>query len=166
MKTDLKEDIFIKVIRFAVEDKNCLKFKLVDLFDYLNADYNVRAVLIAQIQNKGLLDHNRTVSSFGENSLDPNWQKLAEGVDVWCSALDRFRLLEFDELRATQKSAKSASKHAKMAMFIAIVSVLTNIVVSVFQLSSDLKLPDDYYEKISEAVTPQIIAVEEDSFCL
>lgn len=132
-----QEDIFIKVIKYAVDKDG--PFDLIEMYDNLGVTEDQKIMLNQQIRDGNLLAHQMVVHAF------INRIKESGSISVWCSAEDRFRLLEYQELSEARESSLSASKMATKAIWISIISFVCSIGFSIYQAVNPIKLPEKYW---------------------
>ncbi len=138
------DDIFIRVIRYAV-DKNG-PFDLITMFSELNVSDKQQEMLMDQIANRHLLSHS---INYIPSTIYAIVEKKNKEMLVWCSAKDRFRLLEYEELKEARESSIEANRMATRAIWLSILSFLCSIFFSLYQVITPISLPDKYYAEIS-----------------
>ncbi|PJC87833.1 hypothetical protein CSW98_01530 [Vibrio sp. HA2012] len=139
-----QDDIFIRVIQYAVEKNGA--FDLIQMFEELEVSGSQKSMLADQIGHGNLLAHNKN------HDIINRCVKETRAVDVWCSAVDRFRLLEYQELTEARESSLSANKMATKAIVISIISFLSGIAFSWYQVSNPITLPKQHYKEMSNIV--------------
>lgn len=139
-----QDDIFIRVIQYAVQKNGA--FDLIQMFDDLDVSNDQKNMLSDQIGKGNLLAHSKNLEII--NRL----VKEKTPVDVWCSAIDRFRLLEYQELSEARESSLSANRMATKAFIISILSFLSTIAFSWYQVSNPITLPEQHYKEMSNIV--------------
>jgi len=113
-------DIYIKVIEYAI--KRDTIFKLGELFDDLSLNEKQRKIISNEVRYKNILATDSSGNVFDRTPRD---------VKVWCSTEDRFRVLEYYELKEARQSAKEARCVATIAILISALSLLVAIIVSI-----------------------------------
>ena len=139
-----QDDIFIRVIQYAVQKNGA--FDLIQMFDDLDVSNDQKNMLSDQIGKGNLLAHSKNLEII--NRL----VKEKTPVDVWCSAIDRFRLLEYQELSEARESSLSANRMATKAFIISILSFLSTIAFSWYQVSNPITLPEQHNKEMSNIV--------------
>ncbi|KGY06813.1 hypothetical protein [Vibrio sinaloensis] len=137
------DDIFIRVIRYAVDKDK--PFDLLGMYDDLGISNEQRHMLTEQIASGVLLAH-QTSTQIVHRKV----REHSSGVEVWCSAQDRFRLLEYQELTEARQSSLEANKMATKAIVISIVSFLCSIGFSLYQINNPISLPEKHYSNLSQ----------------
>ncbi|EGU30858.1 hypothetical protein VIBRN418_16266 [Vibrio sp. N418] len=138
------DDVFIKVIRYAV-DKNG-PFDLITMFSELNVSEQQQEMLMDQIANRHLLSHS---TAYIPSIVYAIVEKKNKEMLVWCSAIDRFRLLEYEELKEARESSIDANKTATRAIWLSIVTLLCSIFFSLYQVITPISLPIEFNKEIS-----------------
>ncbi|EMJ3470013.1 TPA: hypothetical protein P0E21_001831 [Vibrio harveyi] len=137
------DDIFIRVIRYAVDKDK--PFDLLGMYDDLGISNEQRHMLTEQIASGALLAHQTSIQI-----VHRKVREQSSGVEVWCSAQDRFRLLEYQELTEARQSSLEANKMATKAIVISIVSFLCSIGFSLYQINNPISLPEKHYSNLSQ----------------
>lgn len=141
-----KGDIYIEAIEYAIKRND--KFTFGELIEHLKLTDAQAQILATEIFKKNILSH---------NSADYVFANDAGSVTVWASALDRFRLIEYQELTEARDSAKSANKHAIWAIAISILLA----VISIWQNYVENEASDKSDQEILRAVQNVLPAVDE-----
>ncbi len=85
-------------------------------------------------------------------------------VNVWCTAADRFRLLEYKELQEARESASTAKKHALIAIGISIVAFIASVGFSIYQITTPVSLDQSVvaiYQEQTDILKKQLAATEQ-----
>ena len=137
MLVSREKDLYIRVVEYAVAKDG--PFDLNQMYEDLALDDNKKRMLTDQIDNRYLL---------ATNCCGQIPRRLSCGacVEVWCSARDRFRLLEYQELHDARRSSKKANLFATVAIMISMVSFTASILFSLYEITSPIKLPASYLD--------------------
>lgn len=149
------DDIFIRVIRYAVNKDG--PFDLLTMFSDLDVTDEQKKMLMDQIAYRHLLSHSKDYIATNIYAIVKNGDKK---ILVWCSAIDRFRLLEYQELKEARQSSLDANKMATRAIWISILSFLSAIMFSIYQITNPISLPEKHYTELSRIVEVVEKAVE------
>jgi len=125
---DAKEDIFIQVIRYTLEQGK--KLLLSEIFDALHMDQAQRDILTREVFYERIL----------ATSTVKNWHvfdKTPEQVLVWASAEDRFRLIDYEELQEARRAAVGANRHALLALAVSAGLAIASIGLTIVQMRDD-----------------------------
>ena len=114
-----EDDLYIRALKF-VEQKQVFKFN--ELMDELQNDAKLVDSIRRQIANGQLFYQSQTPSRFICGQY--------ETVDIYFSVNDKFRLLEYTELKEARASSLKASDQAKWALIISSILAATSIGVS------------------------------------
>lgn len=140
-----QKDIFIRVIEYAVQRNG--SFLMSDMVQSLELEGAQLRMICDQIGRGNLLAHNhRDGSPFRGDPNFANREYMSQ--DVWCSAIDRFRLLEYQELQEARKSAQDANKQASRALIVAIVAIVISAGAAFWQVTTDVNLPKEHYDAL------------------
>ena len=113
-------------------------------------------MLTDQIANRQLLSHSTEYTALNINAII---EKGDAELIVWCSAIDRFRLLEYQELSEARESSLDANKMATIAIGISIISFLFAAGIAIFQILNPISLPDKHYQNQRELLDA-IVTIE------
>ncbi|MCU8361994.1 hypothetical protein OC503_02630 [Vibrio vulnificus] len=149
---DTKEDVYIRTIEYAVEKDG--SFNLTKMLEDLALNEQQIEMIRHQVASGGLLAHEYTYSHVVESV------NIQREVKVWCSALDRFRLLEYQELRDARESSRSANTKAIFAIIVSIVSFMASIFISLYQMSTPISLPSSHFEHQKEIINKLSVNLE------
>ncbi|MEZ8037862.1 hypothetical protein AB4277_16545 [Vibrio splendidus] len=139
-----KDDIYIQVLKYAVENDG--PFDLTKMFKELHVTEDQKVMLLQQVEIGNVLAHRMTTVGFNRRV------ESCEQIKVWCSAIDRFRLLEYQELQEARESSKSASRMARIAILISIISFFSAVGISLYQISSPIILPEHFWDRQDEFI--------------
>lgn len=132
-------DIFIEAIRYAT--KKAERFKLEEIYQHLNLNYNQKQILREQIRS-GNIFH----STFSLDHLDTD---DGGSYVISASVEDRFRLLAYEDL---QQARKSACHAWAMAIFSIFVSCTLGGALSIHQSYEQNKSSNATSELLIEAI--------------
>jgi len=108
-----------------------------------------RIILLSDIADNKLLAYKAGHSAY-------HVRNMPENITAWCTANDRFRLLEYQELQEARESAATAKKHALIAICISIASLLASICFSIYQVATPVTLD----QKVLAIQEKQLAATE------
>ncbi|PHS05022.1 MAG: hypothetical protein COA78_15735 [Blastopirellula sp.] len=115
-----KDDIYIHILEAAFKEDH--KFKLRKLFEEVKFDEDQEFLILLSVDQGNL---------FGK---DPSGFKARydKGYDddVWLTVEDRFRLLEYVELKEARESSRNATYFAGAALILSFVSTMYSICFS------------------------------------
>ena len=114
------QDLYVRVIGWA--SKRAGKFTLGEMISSLELSEQQNIVVRKEIAAKRLLATD--MMAYVVEATDLRWQS----VEVWCTAEDRFRYLEFEQLQFARSEAEKAGKQARFATWLAGVGFLLNVV--------------------------------------
>ncbi|MGF6692635.1 hypothetical protein M2318_002707 [Metapseudomonas resinovorans] len=138
------EDLYISTIRYAIQKDD--QFSLGELKFDLGLSEEQFEMLKDEVWKGNILSH---------TSSDFVFQASALEVPVWASALDRFRLIEFEELQDARKAALGANRHAILAMVISAGLALASIALTFKEMSDsdkDIKASLQRLDKIHSTI--------------
>ncbi|WP_406663209.1 hypothetical protein [Gallaecimonas sp. GXIMD1310] len=120
-----EDDLYIRALKFA-EQKQVFKFN--ELMDELQIDGKLELVesIRRQIAYGQLFYQSQTPRHFLSGQY--------ETVDIYFTVNDKFRLLEYTELKEARASSLKASQQAKWALIISSILAATSIGVSLIGL--------------------------------
>ncbi len=136
-----EKPIHFKILEYARKENG--PFNLADMINNLNLDAPTKKMVIDQVRDGQILFHSYHANAFSYSDLG-NLENSS--IRVSMSALDAFRLNEYEELEFAKKSASSAKKTAIVAILISILTAISSIGFSYYQVSTESKLPNKLFE--------------------
>lgn len=135
------KNLMIRVLEWATKQK---QFTFQELCVAANINEVEKSQLKLLIHHKSLLFHNH--STFYSSVDKPN-----SNIEIFASADEHFRYLEYIELKEARESATGANKKSLVAIWIAVISMLCSIGLSIASMVSDINVPDRLYDAIKNS---------------
>ncbi|WP_281546699.1 hypothetical protein [Pseudoalteromonas sp. PAR1] len=132
------KNLMIRVLEWATKQE---KFTFQELCAAVNLSEVEQDQLKLLIHHKSLLFHRHSTFISSVDKPDSN-------IDIFASADDHFKYLEYVELQEARESAKDANKKSLVAIWIAVVSMFGSIGFSIASMVSDINVPDKLYGAI------------------
>ncbi|MFY8285450.1 hypothetical protein AAEU31_18270 [Pseudoalteromonas sp. SSMSWG5] len=130
------KNLMIRVLEWATKQES---FTFQQLCESVGPNEKEKEQLKRLIHHKSLLFQNH--ASF-YSSVDKS------DIELFASAEDHFRYLEYVELKEARESAKDANKKSLVAIWIAVASMFGSIGFSIGSMVSDINVPDKLYGAI------------------
>ncbi len=135
------KNLMIRVLEWATTQEEFSFQELCEAVPLTEVEKNQIKLLI---HGKDILYHNHT-------SFISYVDKPQTRINLFASAEDHFRLLEYQELKEARKSSKDANIKSLVAIIITIISTVIAIIMSVKSMNADINIPNKLYDKIDES---------------
>lgn len=127
-----------------------------------------KAVLLSEKEQEQLkrLIHDKSLLFHSHTSFYSSVARPGSDIKLFASAEDHFRFLEYVELNEARESAKDANRKALFAIWIAILSTVVSIFLSILSIESDLNIPDKLYStinKTNKSVVGELTEIKNDN---
>ncbi|WP_339612302.1 hypothetical protein [uncultured Pseudoalteromonas sp.] len=130
------KSLMIRVLEWATKQES---FTFQQLCESVEPNEKEKEQLKRLIHHKSLLFQNHVSFYSSVDKAD---------IELFASAEDHFRYLEYVELKEARESAKDANKKSLVAIWIAVVSMFGSIGFSIGSMVSDINVPDKLYGAI------------------
>lgn len=147
------KNFMIRVLEWATKQES---FNFQQLCESVEPNEKEKEQLKRLIHHKSLLFQNHVSFYSSVDKAD---------IELFASAEDHFRYLEYVELKEARQSAEDANRKSLIAIWIAVISMLGSIGFSIASMVSELNVPDKLYGAIqstSQSVLNELVGIRKE----